>query len=60
MMHLPWMMWRKREKAAALRLLKTSGTIKAPVRQLGLWRERKHHLLFYPIRWVLSRKRSFF
>jgi hypothetical protein len=54
------MMWRKREKAAALRLLKTSGTIKAPVRQLGLWRERKHHLLFYPIRWVLSRKRSFF
>jgi hypothetical protein len=54
MMHLPWMMWRKREQAALLRLLKTSGTVKTPVRQRGPWREQKYHVYFlsYPMGFI--------
>jgi hypothetical protein len=47
-------MWRKREKAAALHLLKTSGTVKTPVRQRGPWREQKYHVYFlsYPMGFI--------
>ena len=54
MMHLLWLMWRKREQAALLRLLKTGGTVKTPVRQLGPWRERTYYVCFlsYPMGFI--------